>query len=321
MPHSSNLSFVGIAKETVPGTGVPPTGFIPVSAPSGKDMVTELADKGLRGAMVETYDEILGVISSTFDLGGDVFPDTIGWPLAGILGDVVTTGSAAPFTHAMAALNSGDGQPKSYTLADYYAVAARLYPGAKFSEVAFKFSGDAMFTWSAKTTAFGSKSTTKPTSSFTNIPPLAGWVGTVKLGGAALTTVIDGELNIKRAVSVVNTVNASQDPASIWCGAVTCDGKLTVIMEDETFLNAYLAGTATTLEVDYSAGVAAAAVGVNFKMSKVKYTLAEIDRSKDYVTIGITWEGLANTTDIGASAGYSPLKVTLKNATATGIYL
>jgi hypothetical protein len=55
-------------------------------------------------------------------------------------------------------------------------------------------------------------------------------------------------------------------------------------------------------------------------MSKIKYTLAEIDRSKDYVTVSVTWEGLANSTDVGVSSGYSPLKVTLQNAVTSGVY-
>lgn len=320
MPHSSNLSFLGIAKETVPGTGVAPTAFIPVTGPSGKDALTMLADKGLRGAMVDTYDEIAGPKSGTFEFGGDVFPDTVGWVLAGILGDVTTTGTVAPFTHTMAALNSGDGQPKSYTFSDYYSVAARQYPGAKYSELDFKFAGTDMFTWTAKTTTFGSKPTTKPTQSYTDIPPLAGWVGTVKIDDTEVDVVLDGEIDIKRDVSILNAVNGSQDPASIWCGALTCTGKLTIVMETEDYLNDYLNNANKSLEIDYSTGEGTDAVQVNFKMSKVKWTAAEIDRGSDYVTIGITWEALANTDDIGASAGYSPLKVTLQNAIASGVY-
>lgn len=322
MPHSSNLSFLGIAKEATPGTAVAPTDFIPVTGPAGKDALTMLDDKGLRGAMVDVYDEIAGPLSSTFEFGGDVFPDTVGWPLAAILGDVTTTPgvSGAPNVHVMAALNSGDGQPRSYTFTDYYSVAARTYAGAKFSEVDFKFAGTDMFTWTAKTTAYGSAPTTKPTASFSAIPPLAGWVGTVKIGGAAVSTVLDGEIDIKRDVSVLNAVNGSQDPTSIWCGAVSVSGKLTVIMENEDYLDAYLANTSTSLEVDYSAGADDTAVGVNFKMSGVKYSAAEIDRSNDYVTVGISFTAFANTTDIGASAGYSPIKVTLTNAVDSGVY-
>lgn len=320
MPKSSSLSFLGIGKETIPGTGVVPTAFIPVSAPAGKDALTMLADKGLRGAMVDVYDEIAGVKSATFDFAGDVFPDTVPWVLAGVLGDVTTTGSTAPFQHVISTLNSGDGQPKSYSLSDYYSAGSRQYAGAKFSEFGLKFSGDSMLTYTAKAITYASQVLTKPTQSFTAIPPLAGWVGKVTLGGTLMSTVLDGELTIKRAVTVIDAVDGTQDPATIWGGNVSVDGKLTVIMEDDTQLAAYMANTVTTLSIDYSQGLTTSAVQVKFDLSKVKYSAAEIDRSKDYVTLGITFEGLANSTDIGASGGFSPVKATIKNAVNTGVY-
>lgn len=320
MPHSTNLSFLGIAKETTPGTPVTATAFIPVSAPTGKDALTLLDDKGLRGAMVDTFGQVAGVKSGTLDFSGDVFPDTVGWPLAGILGDVATTGATAPYTHTMSVLNSSDGQPKSYTLVDYYATATRAYPGAKISEFGLKFSADGMLTYDAKATTFGSQVVTKPTPSFTAVSPLASWTGTVTLGGNPLVTVTDGELNIKRPVTVIDTVNGSQNPAQLWSGPVSVDGKLTVIMEDDSQLTAYLAATDTTLVLNFAGGAGAGAFQVQFTMSKVKYQAAEIGRGKDYVELAITFAANANTTDIGVSAGYSPIKATLQNAIATGVF-
>jgi hypothetical protein len=34
----------------------------------------------------------------------------------------------------------------------------------------------------------------------------------------------------------------------------------------------------------------------------------------------LTYVAIANTTDVGASSGFSPIKVTLKNAKATGTF-
>lgn len=320
MPHASQLSFLGIAKEVTPGTGVAATAFIPVSAPTGKDALTMLPDKGLRGAMVDEYDEIAGVKSSTMDFGGDVFPDTIPWVLAGLLGDIATTGASAPYTHSISTLNTGDGQPKSYSLTDYYAVEARQYPGSKFSEFGLKFSADGMLTYTAKTVGYPSATVTKPSTSFTAIPPLAGWVGSVAVGGASTLVVLDGELNLKRSVTVIDAVDGSQAPANIWAGPVSADGKLTVVMEDNAELLRYLNNTSTTLSVNYQQGAGASAVQVKFDLSKVKYSAAEIGRSKDYVELAITFKGLANATDIGVSGGYSPVKATIQNAVATGTY-
>jgi hypothetical protein len=320
VPHSSNLSFLGIAKEATLGTPVAATAFIPVDKPAPKDALTLLPDKGLRGSMVETYNEISGPKHSTFDFGGDVFPDTIGWMLAGTLGDLSTTGASAPFTHAMAVLNTSDGQPKSYTLTDYYATGTRQYAGAKFSELGFKFNGDGMLTYSAKATAFASTTTTVPTPSFTAITPIAGWTGVVTIGGTVSPSVIDGEVNIKRPVTVVDTVDGTQNPGAIWSGPVSVEGKMTLIMEDDTQLTNYLNNTQPSLDVNFSAGAGATAVQVKLHMTNVVYTAADIGRGKDFVEIAVSFTARANTTDVGTSAGYSPIKATIQNAVTSGTY-
>jgi hypothetical protein len=48
--------------------------------------------------------------------------------------------------------------------------------------------------------------------------------------------------------------------------------------------------------------------------------VAKVDRSNDYVEIDVNFKAVANTTDVGASAGFSPIKVTLKNAKSTTVY-
>lgn len=321
MPANSTArSVLGIAKETTFGTAVPPTAFMPVSPPSPKDNLSLLDDKGLRGSMVDTYNQISGVLSSTFDYDGDVFPDTLPWMLTGVLGDLVTTGATAPYSHVLAVLNSGDGQTPSYTLTDFYGVAARAYAGAKFSELGLKFSGDGMFTYSAKAVALGSATATTPTASFTTIPPLAGWTGLVTVGGSVLSNVLDGEVTIKRPITVVDAVDGTQAPYKLWSGPVSVDGKFTIVMEDDSQLINYLTNAQPSLDINYSAGSGITAVQVKLHMTNVVYSAAEIGRGKDYVELAVTFTARANTTDIGASAGYSPIKATVQNAVLSGVY-
>jgi hypothetical protein len=320
MPKSSLLSFLGIAKESTFGTAVPPTAFIPVGNVTPKDSVTLLDDKGWRGSMVETYGKVAGPITGSIDFDGDVFPDTIGWMVTGILGDITTTGASAPFTHAVAALNSGTGQPPSYTLTDTYSVATRAYAGAKFSELSFKLSADGLFTYSAKATTFGSATATLPTASFTGVPVQPGWLGVVQIAGVTSASVLDAEVTIKRPVTVVNTVDGTQAPTNLWSGPITVDGKMTVIMEDDTQLTNYLTQVQPSIDINFAQGAGAAATQVKLHMSKVAYSAADISRGKDFVEIPITFEALANSTDIGTSAGFSPIKVTVQNAITSGTY-
>ncbi|MDX2590986.1 phage tail tube protein [Streptomyces sp. WI03-4A] len=320
MPKATQLSFLGIAKETTPGTPVAATQFIPVTQITPKDNLSLLDDKGYRGALVDVYDQIAGVLSGTVDFDGDVFPDTVGFPLAGLLSDVVTTGASAPFSHVFSVLNSGSGQPTSYTLNDNYVAGNRQYPGAKFSELGFKFTADGLLTYSAKATTFGSITAAAPTTSFTAIPPMVGWAGVAQIAGVTQAGLLDGEVNIKRSVTIINSVDGTQAPAQLWSGPVQVDGKATLVMEDDTALTQYLTTAKPAIDFTFTSGAGATLVSLKLHMSKCSISAADITRGKDYIEVPITFTALANTTDIGASGGYSPIKVTLQNAVTSGTY-
>ena len=83
--QASVRSYVGIAKEATKGTAVAATDFIPVAKDALKpaDIYDPLFDQGLRGSNVMNYNYIQGRGRSTFDFGGAVFADTIGYSLAG----------------------------------------------------------------------------------------------------------------------------------------------------------------------------------------------------------------------------------------------
>ena len=106
--QNSVRSFIGIAKETTKGTPVAPTDYLLVNKDTVKpvNVIDPLYDQGLRGAMVENYNYIPGRTRSTFDLGGAVFADGIGYALTGIMGACATTGASAPFTHTISLKNS-----------------------------------------------------------------------------------------------------------------------------------------------------------------------------------------------------------------------
>jgi len=318
-------SFLGIAKESSrPAAGGTPTAaaatdFIPFTSLSPVDNVKYLDDKGIRGSMTEEYDVIQGNKYSEIDFGGDVFPDNIPFIFSGVLGDSVTSGAAAPYTHTFALLNSqaSNGQPATFTLSDYYAGGAgstRQYAGAQFASIDLKFSADAMLTYSAKAMAFASATATNPTPSFSSIPPLPSWLGTVTLAGSSTAILADGNVNISRSVEPIFTVDNTQDPYQLFAGPLTVSGSMKLVYESDTQLQYYLSNTKPSCVVDFSSGAGASLVQVQITMTKCAFTMAKIDRSKDYIELDVTYKALANTTDVGASSGYSPIKVVVKNA-------
>lgn len=313
MPKATFLSYLGIAKETTSGTAAAPTAFIPVTTFKPADDLKYLEDKGYRGALVDSYGLIAGPQTSTYDYDANVHLDTVGYALAGVLGDVTTTGTGT-YSHVISTYN-GTTAPTTYTITDYSAVETRQNPGCQFSEVAFKFSGTDLFSYSAKAIGLKSVVGTTPIPAWSTFGPMAGWSGAVQIGGASNMTVLDGEVTIKRPVNPLMTVG-SQSPYSMWDGVVSVEGKLTLIMEDATQLQNYLSNSQPSVDIKYAQG----ASSLELHSTKAAYKTAIKDRSKDYLELQVTWQGLANTTDIGASGGYSAIKATLANTMPSGTY-
>jgi len=323
--QASVRSYVGVAKEVTKGTPVTPTDFIPVLASSLKpvDVIMPLYDQGLRGSNVNSYAYIPGRTHSTVDFGGDVFPDTIGYALSGIMGEVTTVGATAPYTHTIALKNTAtvgaDSQPIAYTITDYYAANVRAYAGQQFHDFTLTFSAEGLLSYTAKSTGWLSSTASTPTPSFSTVLPTPVWQGTVSVGGSTVSNAVTGTLTMARPATPIYGVSATQNPYNVFVGPLTVTGSLDFVMEDDTQLINYLTNTQPAIVLNWAYGTGASAVQVQATLTKGAYVVTGIDRSKDFVTIKCDINAQANTTDKG-SIGYSPIKWVLQNAKASGTY-
>src|SRR4051794_17312460 len=89
----ADKQFIGVAKETTPGTPVAMTYTMPVEKFDPEDKPTWLTDKAMRGSMVEEYGLVQGVLLSEFSFSGPAFLDGLGFWLNNILGDLVESGT------------------------------------------------------------------------------------------------------------------------------------------------------------------------------------------------------------------------------------
>jgi len=315
------LSFIGVAKESVVGTFVPAVAYLPVTTFDPQDMTTWLPDVSWRGSMVETYNKVAGPIWSEIKLGGPVYPDTIGYPIMGILGDVVDSGASAPFSHVGSVKNSSTGQPTSHSLNDFDSVDNRGYTGIQWYGLDFKWDGEKFLTWDGDCKGFQSATQTKPAFSNSLIPPLPGWLSAVTINSISALTLVDAEISIKRKGGPIHTADGTQAPYQIFVGEIAVTGKMTLVADATTQLTNYLAGTKIPLDFNFTQGAAAALVQVKFHMSNCNLDLVAPKRGKEYVQYDVTFEAVANTTDAGASGGQSPIKVTLQNAIAAATYI
>ena len=323
--QASVRSYMGIAKEATRGTAVTPTDFIPVSVSKIKpvDLIGSLYDEGLRGSFVKNYAYVQGRTHSTFDWGGPVFADTIGYSIAGVLGEVVTTGASAPYTHTIALENNAtagaDGQPTSYTITDFYSAAVRAYPGMAVHDFSLKFSSEGLLDYDAKGTGWASASAATPTPTFSTILPTPVWQATVTIGGSAVSYAVDGNIDMKRVVTPVFGISNTQNPYQIHLGALEVSGKITFVMEADTELTRFITNTQPSIVINWASGTGASATQIQATMTKGAYTAAVIERNKDFVEVTATIEALGNTTDKG-TVGYSPIKWVLQNAKPSGTY-
>lgn len=208
MPIASGLSFLGIAKETTPGTGVAAVGFIPVTDFKPKIVPIYLPDEAIRGSQAKTYGEVQGPTYAQYGFSGPAYADSIGWALAGVLNDVTTTGASAPFSHAISLLNSG-ALPTTYSISDYNGFNTRQFAGSRFNEVTLKFAGNGLLEYDASAVARTFATVTKPTPSFTAITEQAAWVGVSTIAGSASSLITSGDLTIKRTGEPIHNVDGA----------------------------------------------------------------------------------------------------------------
>jgi len=324
--QASVRSYLGIAKEATKGTIVAPTDFIPVAKDNLKpvDLVDPLYDTGLRGSNVVNYNYIQGRTRSTFDFGGAVFADTIGYSIAGLLGSVATTGASAPYTHTISLENSltsdVDVQPLSYTLTDFYAVDVRSYPGCQFSDFSLKFNADGMLEYDAKTTGWASTTVSDPTPTFSTVLPTPVWRGTVSIAGASVATAMEGNIDMTRAATPIYGISNTQNPYQIFLGPLEVTGSIKFVMDNDSELVRFLNNTQPAIVLNWSYGTGASLVQIQATITKGAYTAAVIERGDDFVSVTIELNGQGNTTDAGSTGGFAPIKWVLQNAKASGTY-
>jgi hypothetical protein len=334
--QNSVRSYLGVAKETSKGTPVAPTAFIPVTASKLKpvDIIDPLYDEGLRGSLVKNYNYIQGRVRSTFDFGGPVFPDTIPFAIAGLLGQVDTTGSTAPYTHTISLKNASainaDAQPTSFTLTDFYAANVRAYAGCQVHDFSLTFSAEGLLDYDAKATGWQSVSASTPTPSFTSILPTPVWQGTVSLGGTAsggvisngvaVSNAISGKIDMKRSVTPIYGIANTQNPYQVFLGSLEAMGEFKFVMENNDRLLEFLNNSQPAIVLNWANGTGATATQLQAQISKGAYTAAVIDRGADAVEVTISFNGQGNTNDIGSTSGYSPIKWVVQNAKTSGTY-
>lgn len=323
----TELSFVGIAKETVPNTPVAPSNYLRPTGLTPQIVIPPLADNSITGDMGKTANIVQGPTQQTFQIDGPVFCDEIGWSLAALLGDLTVTGAGDPFTTTFSLLNTSPGQPKTYTITDYNGSQARAYANSVCSELTVNFTSDGLVTYTSMWQGIGFATATKPTQSYTTTVVQPAWAATVSLNAIVGVLVTDFSITIKRTVTPVPALGGQSVDAQFAGGDLEATGSLTAVYDStngETVIGLYTGSAGASTQVPLSIDLSPA--GSPARELKFQMTTAVLDNvtntreTASYNKLACTFQGVKNATDVGTSAGKAPVKVTTKAGLASGTY-
>lgn len=233
----------------------------------------------------------------------------------------------APFTHVFSLLNSGNGQPPTHTVTHYQGISAstgaRQYGYWCGSALNFSMDAEQLFTHDVSGTGvLGVIAGSPPTNTISGALPQPSWrfqvgVGGVASGGTLAANIQGAKINIARTVKPWFLLNGQADPGIIARGPLGVEGSFSVLAQDETPLTTLLANNALQLQVTMTNGLAGAnLLAVTYDIQTAVYNKATLT-DNDHLFYDVGFRCVANTTNVGFSGGFSPLKVTVQNAIPT----
>lgn len=211
-------------------------------------------------------------------------------------------------------------QPPTYTYYDFSGVpassGARQYSYTCFSEVVITSDPTKLLEWTGKAMALASSiAGSAPVVSVSDVAPQAAWQSTVDISGTGTLDISMWKLTLTRKVEPLYTNSNQQDPFAIPRGYLTAE--LALDQEpssDELLFLDYLDSTQPTVKLTSTNGLTgSAAASLTVTASKAGFDTGAIQDSKDVFGYSVTAKLIANTTDSGPSAGYSPCSIQLIN--------
>jgi hypothetical protein len=339
LAYPSVAQFDGVAKElpATPGTPVPMVATMPLATDlKWEDKPLMIPDKGLRGVMGnDSFNEVQGVYyCDVTAMGGAVFMDTLGYLLGNILGDVVDTGTAAPFSHKFALLNptssAPTAQPTTHTWTHYDGptptVGGRVIPYFCLSQLVITWEyATGLLTWSGKGQGWKSiAAASRPVAAPSAVQPKAAWIGQFgvggTVGGAPVTNLEKFTLTINRELELEYTGN-SQNPLMVARGGVSSTFDATFLAQDYTYYNDLFSNTQPQMQGLFTTGSAGTTQSLQIDAQQAAFNKAAQDGSKKMLRWAASGKNVFNSTNVGASGGQGPVTLTLQNAVAAGTYV
>lgn len=320
----SEASTVSIAKQSVQGTGVTATNVLRGTTLSPQPNVPPLEDDSIQGFSSKVSGLQIGQKSTSYGLDGPLYASEAGWPLASLLADAVGTGASDPYTWTFAALNTAPMQSKYHTITDWNGSDGVQYVDSKCNEWSMSVSADQLATQSSKWDGVSVTTTTQPAiSADASSVALPSFLATLSINSLSGPKTTAAMVDVKRTNTPLPAIGAASVGAIFNGADVDYTGSATVVYDSTngiTILGYYTAGTIVPIVLNLDTGA------TPDRQVQTTATQCLIDKATvvrdlgKYMVLNITWHGVGNATDQGASLGHSPCKVQLKAGLAAAVY-
>lgn len=300
----SQLSYLGLALETTPGTAVAPSHFVPIKTFKAGDEIKRIMDDGKRGVLAKDFGMYAATAMAQLEYEGQFYPDIPGYFLKCVMGTDTVTGTAAPYTHAFTLSNA---QPPTLTMTDYEVAGTRQYAYGVVEELSLKWTAEGDLTYTTKMQSQQSSVLgTAPTQSYTAAAPFLGYEASLKINGATNLNLVGGDMMLKRMVKPTYGANNTQQFTRMNVGELEVSGKLTFDIQDYTEHNLYLQNNQYPTVITFTQGTNI----LTLQMSQMAVDKSTVDRSQEMVRVDMSYKGIYNATDGG------PVKISLQNSIA-----
>lgn len=276
---------LGIAIESVRGTPVNPTFFVPWSTMSFKDVIEEAREEQGLGKISDSDSKFVTMKMGEGEVEAQLYDKALGVILTGLLGAAPVTTGTNPYTHTFTLSQSNQGKSLSLYWSD--PDRSDMYPLAMIDsfQISVEPSGIVNYTVGFKSKT--AREWTTQTANFTSLGNkflhqhlqfrLAANVGA--LSGATPISLKKLELNFNRNTAYDGVIGTSE-PEDILAQQISIEGSLSLNLEDDVYRDYMTNGTYRAMEVkllrDSSSSLQLQFPRIDFSEWEPDFTLNEI---------------------------------------------
>ena len=309
----SHRATVGIAEQSVVGTGVNPTILVPHTSFSLSENNEQLRDSGRRGPDSMDFRAVQGIGWSEISVEGNVQTHlNTGMPVGVFARNILASGGAYTVTQIPTASGVYNhdrvlGTTKEYITLEHGALGGandRRAIGCRVSELTFRYNAAEGFVNYAATLTGRKTSLVTLTSLSGQVTnpedPFRSWQAELVVNGVAnFARLISAEWTLSRNVTRLYTGDNSQDFADIYLGPLEVTCSLVFDYTVVTDIAMFRAKTQGSLLTSFTFGTEGVSDRRGFEIGGILFDFgdgpAEIDASGDNMTLALTARGLYST--------------------------